>query len=224
MCTYHGWTYDLEGKLVGLPAYDECYHGELDKSQWGLVPVAQLDTYKGLIFATWDEKAPPLLEYLDEDIRWGLDNSLNRTAAGTEVVGGVFKWIMPCNWKFATDNAAGDNYHGPTSHRSNRMIRGRYEDSAAIAGSEKNFKVSARFGHGYTYALGGDAARVGDSQQRDAERSPDVVREYQRRAAAEAEERLGTFRARELGGQGMAVFPNCFPGRSMHVFLMAAWK
>ena len=29
MCTYHGWTYDLKGALVGVPGSKEVYHEEL---------------------------------------------------------------------------------------------------------------------------------------------------------------------------------------------------
>ena len=43
----------------------------LDRDQWGLIPVAQLDGYKGLIFATFDPEAPTLPEYLA--IAWYLD-------------------------------------------------------------------------------------------------------------------------------------------------------
>ena len=43
MCTYHGWTYDLAGNLVGVPDFDLFYKGELDKSKHGLPEVAQLD-------------------------------------------------------------------------------------------------------------------------------------------------------------------------------------
>src|SRR2546426_9389138 len=31
MCTYHGWTYDLQGKLVGVPGFKDYYHEELDR-------------------------------------------------------------------------------------------------------------------------------------------------------------------------------------------------
>jgi phenylpropionate dioxygenase-like ring-hydroxylating dioxygenase large terminal subunit len=59
-CAYHGWTYRNDGSLVGMPYLKEAYYGELDRARWGLVPVAQLDSYKGLYFATFDAKAPPL--------------------------------------------------------------------------------------------------------------------------------------------------------------------
>ena len=44
----------------------------LDRDQWGLIPVAQLDSYKGLIFATFDPEAPTLPDYLG-DMAWYLD-------------------------------------------------------------------------------------------------------------------------------------------------------
>ena len=69
MCTYHGWTFATDGKLVGVPGYKEAYFEELDRSQWSLVEVAQLDTYKGLVFATWDREAPSLIDYMG-DIAW----------------------------------------------------------------------------------------------------------------------------------------------------------
>ena len=85
MCTYHGWTFATDGKLVGVPGYKEAYFEELDRSQWGLVEVAQIESYKGMVFATWDAKAPALLDYLG-DMAWYLDVTLDRRAGGTEVV------------------------------------------------------------------------------------------------------------------------------------------
>ncbi len=53
MCTYHGWTFDLQGKLVGVPGFKEVYHEELDRENWGLIK-GKADSYKGWIFATLD--------------------------------------------------------------------------------------------------------------------------------------------------------------------------
>jgi len=60
MCTYHGWTFDLSGNLIGVPELDRFYKGDLDKSKHGMVGVAQLANYKGFIFCTMDHTAPPL--------------------------------------------------------------------------------------------------------------------------------------------------------------------
>src|SRR5262249_34723581 len=95
----------------------EAYYGELDRTRWGLIPVAQLDTYKGLIFATFDPAAPPLVEYLG-DMTWYLDILLDQHADGTEVLGGIHKWTMPANWKFGADNFVGDMYHAQFTHLS----------------------------------------------------------------------------------------------------------
>src|SRR5277367_4223353 len=65
-CPYHGWRYGTDGKLVGVPYFREAYHSQLDRSQWGLVEVAQLCNHKGAIWATWDPATPSFAEYLGE--------------------------------------------------------------------------------------------------------------------------------------------------------------
>jgi phenylpropionate dioxygenase-like ring-hydroxylating dioxygenase large terminal subunit len=116
-CVYHGWTYNTKGELVQAFA-EECYEdGTLDKSQLGLIPVAQLDSYQGMIFATWEPSAPPLEEYLG-DMRFYLDIYLGRTDSGTEVIGVPQIWEAECNWKFSADNFTGDNFHLYTAHGS----------------------------------------------------------------------------------------------------------
>ncbi len=118
-CPYHGWSYGTDGKLVGVPYFREAYHSTLDRSQWGLVEVAQLCNYKGSIWATWDPAAPSFAEYLGDFARY-LDLTLETWAgedSGVEVLGGVQKWLIPCNWKFPAENFCGDSYHN-ISHRS----------------------------------------------------------------------------------------------------------
>src|SRR5690606_36494276 len=117
MCTYHGWTYDLKGNLVGVPGFKEVYHEELDRENWGLIK-GRAEYYKGWVFATLDEEAPPLHEYLGEVGRMGIDQLVAR--GDTAVVGGIQKWIIPCNWKFAVDNVW-DYYHAAITHSSSGM-------------------------------------------------------------------------------------------------------
>jgi phenylpropionate dioxygenase-like ring-hydroxylating dioxygenase large terminal subunit len=118
-CPYHGWSYATDGRLVGVPYFREAYHAQLDRAEWGLVEVAQLCNYKGAIFATWDKAAPSFPEYLGDFARY-LDLSLDGwdgTEGGSEVLAGVQKWRIPCNWKFPAENFSGDSYHN-ISHRS----------------------------------------------------------------------------------------------------------
>jgi phenylpropionate dioxygenase-like ring-hydroxylating dioxygenase large terminal subunit len=116
-CAYHGWTYGNDGKLKGVPRQEAAYRGELDRERWPLTAVARVDSYKGLVFATFDAAAPPLREYLGE-LTWYLDAIFDRREGGVEVFPGVHKWIVPCNWKIAAENFSGDSYHGPWAHRS----------------------------------------------------------------------------------------------------------
>jgi len=134
-CPYYGWSFGTDGRLVGVPYYREAYYEQLDRSQWGLIEVAQLENYKGALWATWDKEAPPFLTCLG-DIKLYLDVLLDcrdGREGGSEVLGGIQKWYMPCNWKFAAENCIGDAYHN-ISHRSVDMVgigpsgRGRRDD------------------------------------------------------------------------------------------------
>src|SRR5260370_35750100 len=40
---------------------------------------------------------------------------------GTEILGGIQKWLVPSNWKFPAENFSGDSYHN-ISHRSVDMV------------------------------------------------------------------------------------------------------
>ena len=116
-CAYHGWAYGNDGKLLAVPSINDGYFGELETEQWGLTAVAQLDSYKGLYFATFDPAAPPLLDYLGS-MTWYLDTFFDRREGGIEVMGGVHRWVVPCNWKFPAENFGGDAYHVGWTHLS----------------------------------------------------------------------------------------------------------
>ena len=117
-CSYHGWTYSTDGKLAIVPMAEAFRN--LDRDQWGLIPVAQLDSYKGLIFATFDPEAPTLPDYLG-DMAWYLDILLDRREGGTEV-SGPHRWLVDANWKTAAENFGGDGYHIASTHGSAREL------------------------------------------------------------------------------------------------------
>ena len=86
ICAYHGWAFGNNGNLQGVPNLQDAYYNDLDRSKWRLVPVAQLDTYKGLVFATFDKDAPSLMHYLGE-MAGDLDSFFDRREGGGEVIG-----------------------------------------------------------------------------------------------------------------------------------------
>ena len=114
-CPYHGWSYRNNGELLAASCENHYGEGELDKSSLGLIPVAQLASYRGLYFATWDKAAQPLEEWLG-DMRWYMDIIFARTGE-LEFVGVPQVWDAECSWKFATDNFT-DNFHVFWSHQS----------------------------------------------------------------------------------------------------------
>lgn len=115
-CPYHGWTYRPNGELMTVPAEAHYEPGVLNKDRMGLVPVAQIDSYRGLIFATWDPAAPPLEDYLG-DSRFYIDVIFGRCDGGVEVVGVPQVWDVETCWKFAVDNFT-DNQHVWWAHHS----------------------------------------------------------------------------------------------------------
>ncbi len=117
MCTYHGWTYDLEGQPRRRPRASKRSTTRSSTARTGaLIKAAQVDTYKGFIFATMDPEAPALHEYLGEVGRIGID--LHRRARRhARSCRGIQKYTIPCNWKFAVDNVW-DFYHPQITHTS----------------------------------------------------------------------------------------------------------
>jgi phenylpropionate dioxygenase-like ring-hydroxylating dioxygenase large terminal subunit len=151
-CAYHGWCYDLHGKrvepgtLVAVPGLESYYGERLDTTTWGLVPVAQVGVYAGLVFASLDPAAPPLEEYLG-DFRWMLDAILGR--GDFAAVPGVARWRMKCNWKFAADNAIGDNSHAQVAHRSAFVAMERLGAPRSTVGvQEPGYTILTEYGHG----------------------------------------------------------------------------
>jgi phenylpropionate dioxygenase-like ring-hydroxylating dioxygenase large terminal subunit len=119
MCTYHGWTYGLDGALIGVPGITDFYFDELDKTRYPLRQIAQLDSYKGFVFGTLDATAPPLTGYLGATGRLSLDLIAERGAV--EVVPGIQKFVLNTNWKYPMDNSF-DFYHPNITHISAQAV------------------------------------------------------------------------------------------------------
>jgi phenylpropionate dioxygenase-like ring-hydroxylating dioxygenase large terminal subunit len=114
-CPYHGWSYSTSGALLAASSEHHYGTGELDKGELGLIPVAKLGSYRGLVFGSWDANAPALDDWLG-DMRWYMDIIFGRTGE-IEFVGVPQVWEVECSWKFATDNFT-DNFHVYWAHQS----------------------------------------------------------------------------------------------------------
>jgi phenylpropionate dioxygenase-like ring-hydroxylating dioxygenase large terminal subunit len=136
-CPFHGWAFGADGKLAGVPFERVIYGEDLQKNQFGLRH-ARVGVLAGIIFATWDEEAPELEEFMG-DYRWYLDAMLCRTDAGLEVLGPPQRFVVNANWKLLVEGAFGDSYHSMTVHRS--LI----DVGATIPGEERLYGFKASF-------------------------------------------------------------------------------
>ncbi|GCE44254.1 Large subunit naph/bph dioxygenase [Rhodococcus wratislaviensis] len=124
MCAYHGWTFDSSGSLIGLPGSKGLFHGTLDREKWGLRRAAQVESYNGFIFATLDPKAPTFHDYLGPAGRFSMDAFTDY--GELEVIPGVIKHRVPCNWKMAMENTT-DYYHVSVAHVAALNLMGVFE-------------------------------------------------------------------------------------------------
>ncbi|TJY66264.1 aromatic ring-hydroxylating dioxygenase subunit alpha [Arthrobacter sp. CAU 1506] len=113
-CPYHAWSYSLDGKLRGIP-YPEGYEGVMNKEDMGLQKL-RTESYRGLIFATFNQDAEPLEEFLGDVTLWA-DHFLKQGAGYPLKVIGTQRFKFNGNWKIQLENTT-DGYHFPIVHRS----------------------------------------------------------------------------------------------------------
>ncbi|WP_445189206.1 aromatic ring-hydroxylating oxygenase subunit alpha [Pseudonocardia sp. Cha107L01] len=210
-CSYHAWTYDTSGRLIGVPKYRSVYHGELDKSKLGLVSVPRVEMYNGLIFGCFDPDVIPLPEYLG-DITYYIDHWLDRHEGGIEVVG-VQRWLMDTNWKVGVDNNCGDIYHVFYTHssighlaRMRGQLKVGQEIQRDISDASIWFDASETNPTKQVVTESGHPVMVFDGNFEDTTRD-DAVIEFDNETRAEVEQRLGKVRANMAATVGV-VYPN----------------
>ena len=110
VCPFHGWSYDPQGALVGLPKED--HFGSIDKECFGLIELPA-DERCGFLFANPDPSGS-----LDVDALLGskLTEELDAWDFGSlERLGGD-RYEVECNWKLAMDTF-GETYHFNSLHK-----------------------------------------------------------------------------------------------------------
>ena len=115
-CIYHGWMFNLDGSFRAAPFQEEMYSDCLDRSRMGLRG-ARVEVFAGIVFANWDEDAPPLADFLGE-FQFYLNMMFGRTHKGYEVLGPPQRFVIEANWKTASEQFASDAAHANQLHRS----------------------------------------------------------------------------------------------------------
>jgi len=104
-CPYHGWTYDLDGKLIAARSMQ----GSFNKEEYGLHPVS-LELLGGLIFVCFCDD-PPSLEGAQRDLAepMAMFDFENLKVAASKT------YPIAANWKLAIENYQ-ECYHCATAH------------------------------------------------------------------------------------------------------------
>jgi anthranilate 1,2-dioxygenase large subunit len=114
-CAYHQWCFDTDGELLGVPqqrgvkgagGMPKCFR----KADHGLTTL-RVDSYKGLVFATFDRGAPSLYDYIGPAIRPQIDRIFDRPVR----VLGYYRQRVNANWKLYLENVK-DPYHAGLLH------------------------------------------------------------------------------------------------------------
>lgn len=198
-CSYHGWCYELSGDLKSVPQ-EEKYGERFQKADWGARKVTRVESYKGLIFGTWSSEAPSLPDYLGP-ARFYLDGFVDRIDGGTEVAGGVHKWVINCNWKMAAEQFVSDMYHAASTHISALQVfmPEDYDPSQHSMDERDGYQWWTPQGHGGGYFR--------SDEPNPAIYVDPVARQWLHDTFPAARERVGQLRAARTSGH-TTIFPN----------------
>lgn len=200
-CPYHGWTYRVDGLLLGCPQADG-YPPGFPTATLGLAPAARVATYRGLIFGSLSACGESLEERLGQ-VRKYVDLWCDRSPTGqVTLTRAMHRYGYPGNWKLQMDNGV-DGYHGNYAHESfvNLMERAEETSSGEFAALRRT---------GYTRGLShGDGLidRPYGGMAGQFDYLDPSLTEYH----AQLEARYGAERAAQLKGQqNLFIFPNLF--------------
>lgn len=203
-CSFHGWTFDLDGNLRSAVSESRAGFPEgFDKSTRGLRKV-RVESYRGFIFGTLDADAEPLVEHLAES-KVFIDLIVDQSPEGIELLKGFSTYTYDGNWKSAAENGL-DGFHVNAVHGNYvATVKNRMERKSAGA------KVETRNVQGITRTAGGfyDLGR-GHAILWSEWPNPEASPLWPHRDALE--QRMGKTRAEWATGylRNMLIYPNVF--------------
>lgn len=115
-CPYHHWSYDLSGRLLGLPFLRGAMGKggmpkDFRKEEHNLRRL-KVAVHQGLVWASFDPEVPSLEAYLGDEV---LALIKRATGNGELRLLGYNRQHLPCNWKLYVENSR-DPYHATLLH------------------------------------------------------------------------------------------------------------
>ena len=126
-CRFHGWTYQLDGELIGVPA--QSTFPNLDKTTKNLVPV-DLEIWMGFIFIRFVPGGVSLAETMQP-----VEDRLRpyRLPEMLPLNNSHCPDVFPCNWKVVHD-IDNEGYHVPVGHPQLQELYGKHYSDHVIEG------------------------------------------------------------------------------------------
>jgi choline monooxygenase len=110
-CPYHGWTYQLDGRLHGAPEFE----GVEEWDRGGVrLPEFRAERWGPYIFVNMDAGAPPLAEVMG-----AIPREVAAIGCPIDRLRHAYRrdYVIECNWKVYVDNYL-EGYHLPAAHPS----------------------------------------------------------------------------------------------------------
>ena len=105
-CPYHGWTYELDGRLAAAPfappGFDRAAHGLRE---------LRVDLWRGFVFVCLDDDAPALVDWLGETPPWLTEHTLGALRRARRTT-----YEVNANWKLLVENFQ-ESHHFTRVHR-----------------------------------------------------------------------------------------------------------
>ncbi|MEQ1930278.1 MAG: aromatic ring-hydroxylating dioxygenase subunit alpha [Parvularculaceae bacterium] len=142
VCPYHAWTYDLDGRLIGVP--ERSGYEPIDPKSLSLAPL-DVRTCGGFIFVRMNEEGQSFEEFSEP---FAAEFERYRTAE-MKALGRITLRERAVNWKVATDNYV-DKLHLPVAHEGlNSLVAASYKLAVAPGGAYRiASEAAARAGQG----------------------------------------------------------------------------
>ena len=165
-CPYHGWTYRLDGSLLGVPMRGG--YAEADIKACGAnggMRTINSASHRGFVFVQIDAAGPSFQDYFGSALSC-IDMMADRSPSGElEVAGDCLRSRIRCNWKIYLENI-NDGVHVHAAHES-AAIGARKAWSTKPADEPKPMAIEQlwpfSFSNEFMDAMGGRVLRNGHS-------------------------------------------------------------
>ena len=147
-CSYHSWTYGLDGRLVAAPNLAGL--ADVDRGQYGLRPVA-LREWLGYVWLCLADEPPPFEDVTGQvAARLGSLDAIGRYGLDRLELGRRIRYDVAANWKLLVENFM-ECYHCASIHP---------ELVAVLPEFARGYAAQYFVGHGAEFAAGAQGFTV----------------------------------------------------------------